>query len=90
MSRLGHGLPTEVRTNFGWLIDEWNRVCREKHGNEWPAIFMGKIQGVINALPENPSAFKYFIYDEEREIFDGTFALTVPSSVPPGLVAIEN
>ena len=90
MSRLGNGLDTDVRNNFSWFVTEWDKVCCEKHKDDLPEIFMRKLQGVLNALPANPKAFTHFIQEEERLHFKGMYALTVPPSVPPGLVAIGN
>ena len=63
------------------MVCEWDRKCKEKHGNAWPDLFLGKLKGVLNKLYTDPTAFSKFLFDEEREVFEGTRALLVPRSL---------
>ena len=78
---LGTPLTAEQRANFNWFKDEWDRTCREKYQQEWPDRFLCKLQGVLNKLYTDPTAFSKFMFDEERKIFGGTRALMVPRSI---------
>ena len=83
LSRLG--TPTHRSLHFELFKSEWDRLCKEKYNDNWPEIFLKKMKGVLNALPNNQDAFNQFIFDEERAVLCGRRALVVPSSLerPP-------
>ena len=77
-ARLGTPLPAEQRNDFNWFKIEWDRNGKDTHGDTWPDKFLGMLKGVLDKLPDDPSAFSKFILDEERRVFGCTRALFVP------------
>jgi len=48
LSRLGVGISTEQRNDFMWFKDTWDKKMLEEHGLEWPVLFAGWAQRLIN------------------------------------------
>ena len=80
-AKLGDKLPPNERPNFAWFKSEWDRVCREKYGNDWPDNFLHKLQGVLNTLKTDRAAFVNFVFDQQRKYLGGIRALLVPHSM---------
>ena len=79
LSRLG--TPTHRSLHFELFKSEWDRLCKEKYNDNWPEIFLKKMKGFLNALPNNQDAFNQFIFDEEQAVFGGIRPLLVPASI---------
>ena len=77
-AKLGTTLSPEQRNDFIWFKTEWDAQGRERHGDAWPDKFLSMLKGVLDELPQDPSAFSKFMLDEERNVFGGTRALFVP------------
>ena len=79
LARLGQGLSPAQRNDFSWWKDAWDATTRQQHGGDWPEVFAGWVQRL---LEENEAgagnAFSLFVHAETRRCFDGVPGLRVP------------
>ena len=79
LARLGQGLSPAQRNDFSWWKDEWDTKMLEEHGEDWPAVFAGWVQRVLDDTEAGMvNAFSHFVHAETRRCFDGVPGLRVP------------
>ena len=79
LARLGQGLSPAQRNDFSWWKDEWDTKMLEQHGEDWPAVFAGWVQRVLDDTEAGMvNAFSLFVHAETRRCFDGVPGLRVP------------
>ena len=79
LARLGQGLSPAQRNDFSWWKEEWDAKMLEEHGEDWPAVFAGWVQRVLDDNEAGMvNAFSHFVHAETRRCFDGVPGLRVP------------
>ena len=48
LARLGQGLSPARRNELSWWKDEWGTKMLEEHWEDWPAVFAGWVQRVLD------------------------------------------
>ena len=79
LARLGQGLSPPQKNDFSWWKNAWDSQMLEKHGDEWPKVFAGWMQKILNDHETGlENAFSLFVHGETRRCFEGAPALRVP------------
>ena len=79
LARLGQGLSPAQRNDFRWWKDAWDANMLECHGEDWPRMFAGWVQRILDDHEAGVwNAFPLFVNAETRRCFDGALALHVP------------
>ena len=79
LARLGSGLSDGQKNDWLWFKASWDEAMLAEYGGyEWPTIFAGFMQGVLD--DERTNAFSDFVYKETLRVFHGHAALSVPGS----------
>ena len=79
LARIGAGLSGGQRNDFSWWKDAWDGKMLEEHGENWPAVFAGWVQRVLDESEGGASnAFSIFVHSETRRCFEDQLALRVP------------
>ena len=68
--------------SFEMFRQQWDKAGVDKYGTEWPDMFCGKMQAVLDVLDKQPDAFNYFVYDEFKATFGGSRAFILPGRHP--------
>ena len=77
--RLGQGISAAQRNDYAWFKDAWDGNMLAEHGDEWPAVFAGWAQRLVQAHEGGDrTAVSKFMRDEAQRCFAGEVALTVP------------
>jgi hypothetical protein len=75
LSKYGCGLSAEQRNDWLWFKSEVDQRMLAAHGAEWPSMFAGCVQHVLDALEAGvKDAFTRFVQDETNK-FDGVLAV---------------
>ena len=78
MARLKAGLSDGQKNDWAWFKNSWDAKMLDEHGADWPMIFSGWMQGVLDAMEKNSNQFSVFVHDETVRVFSGVAALAVP------------
>ena len=79
LARLGQGLSAAQKNDFSWWKAAWDAQMLEHHGAEWPKMFAGWVQKIMNDHEAGvANAFSLFVNTETRRCFDGAPALRIP------------
>ena len=78
LSRIKVGLSAGQKNDWLWFKSSWDQAMLEEYGGDWPMIFSGWIQGVLD--DERSNAFSLFVHRETARVFQNTSALNVPGS----------
>ena len=79
LARLGSGLSDGQKNDWLWFKSSWDAAMLAEYGGlEWPSIFAGMMQFVLE--DERTNAFSDFVYKETLRVFHDHAALSVPGS----------
>jgi hypothetical protein len=77
--RLGQGISAAQRNDYAWLKDAWDGNMIAEHGDEWPAVFAGWAQRLVQEHEGGDrTAVSKFMHDETLICFAEEVALTIP------------
>ena len=77
--RLGHGISPAQRNDYAWLKDAWGCNMLAEYGDDWPAVFAGRAQRLVQAHEEGDrTPVSMFMHDETQRCLGGKLALVVP------------
>ena len=77
--RLGHGISPAQRNDYVWLKDAWGCKMLAEHGDDWPPVFAGWAQRLVQAHEEGDrTAVSKLMHDEPQRCFGEELALVVP------------
>ena len=78
LARLGAGLSDGQKNDWTWFKSSWDEAMLAEHTYNWPMIFAGFMQGVLD--DERTNAFSDFVYNETLRVFSSHAALSVPGT----------
>jgi hypothetical protein len=65
--------------DYAWFKDAWGGKLLAEHGDEWPAVFAGWAQRLVQAHEGGDrTAVSKFMHDEALRCFAEEVALTLP------------
>ena len=77
--RLGQGISPAQRNDYAWFKDAWDCTMLAEYGDEWPAVFAGWAQRLVQAHEEGDrTAVSKLMHDETLRCFAEEVALTTP------------
>ena len=77
--RLGQGISAAQRNDYAWFKDAWDGKMIAEHGDEWPAVFAGWAQRLVQAHEGGDrTAVSKLMHDEALRCFAEEVALTTP------------
>ena len=76
LARIGAGLSDGQKNDWTWFKSSWDETMLAEHAHDWPMIFAGFMQGVLD--DERTNAFSDFVYKETLRVFSSHAALSVP------------
>ena len=75
----GAGLSGAQKNDWVWWKDAWDDKMVAEHKQNWPEVFAGWMQHVMN--DDRSNAFSVFVRDETQRVFSQEHALHVPGIV---------
>ena len=78
LARIGAGLSDGQKNDWAWFKSSWDEAMLAEHNHNWPMIFAGFMQGVLD--DDRTSAFSDFVYKETLRVFSSHAALSVPGT----------
>ena len=78
MARLKAGLSDGQKNDWAWFKNTWDAKMLDEHGAHWPLVFVGWIEGVLDAMETTGNRFSAFVHEETKRVFKGHVALSVP------------
>ena len=81
LAHLGAGLSPAQRNDWAWFKTAWDAKMVSEHDDEWPALFAGWIQQVLEelALEAGSNAFSRFVHQETLRCLSEQDALRIPA-----------
>ena len=77
--RLGQGISAAQRNDYAWFKDAWDGKMIAEHGDEWPAVFAGWAQRLVQEHEGGDrTAVSKLMHDETLRCFAEEVALTIP------------
>ena len=77
--RLGQGISPAQRNDYAWFKDAWDGKMLAEHGDEWPAVFAGWAQRLVQAHEGGDrTAVSKLMHDETQRRFGEELALVAP------------
>ena len=78
LARIGAGLSDGQKNDWTWFKSSWGEAMLAEHNHNWPMIFAGFMQGVLD--DERTNAFSEFVHSETLRVFSSHAALSVPGT----------
>ena len=79
LAHLGQGLSAAQRNDFSWWKDAWDAKMLEQHGENWPEVFAGCVQQLLEKNEAGAgNAFSLFVHAETVRCLDGVPGLRIP------------
>ena len=79
LSRLSEGLSAAQRNDFTWWKEAWDTKMLREHEDDWPRLFMGWVQKVMDDFQVGVNnAFSLFVHNETIRCLEQVPALQVP------------
>ena len=82
VASLGVGLSPEQRNDWAWFKTAWDAKMVSEHDLEWPALFAGWMQQVLERLAQSDgsNAFSTFMHQETLRCLSDQVALRIPGA----------
>ena len=78
LARIGAGLSDGQKNDWAWFKSSWDEALLAEHTYNWPMMFAGFMQGVLD--DDRTNAFSDFVYKETLRVFSSHAALSVPGT----------
>ena len=76
VAKHGAGLSPEQRNDWLWFKDAWDAHQLEEHAADWPEIFAGYMQGILDLLDGgDENAFSSFVHSETQRCLNAAEGL---------------